>query len=361
MPIVASLALPRGWTDPLALPISGLLIGVFGIPHGAADHLVDAWHTAPDGAWPWGRPAFFGGYIAVLVAHVVLWIVSPAAAFAIFLATAVYHFGQGEFEYLGGRDPIAHVLGGDGGGTESRVTSPVLYCSRGLVILSLLVFAQPWHTFPVIEAISGLPMPAADTHSTAVLCTAGVVLGIAQHLALLAHLAHACRGRPATSPFISAQLAKTCGIAALFLTCNAYLAFSLYFGLWHSLEFFLTVTSTLHLPRSRAIAVAVVPLSVPVLAAIPALAAFDSGYSSDPAALWRAFIQVVSVVTTPHVLYLQGFVAARRAMYSVPPRSSPAGEVVADKAERPPRPVVADSIRRNDSGHGAVRQRSAAL
>ncbi|ORZ29366.1 beta-carotene 15,15'-dioxygenase-domain-containing protein [Catenaria anguillulae PL171] len=316
LPAVASTALAvlsshvfPAETNMLAFPLTLALIAIFGVPHGAADHLVHAWRHLPTGR-KGGDAKFFAGYIALVVAHATLWYLCPPAAFALFLCMAVWHFGQGEYEYLGGRSPLVYY----GCAATCTLDAWVVYVSRGIMILSLLTFAQPSLTFPVIQAVTTLDtkwIPDPSAPSTLAACRIAVTAGVAQHVLLLSYLlGHSTR----PTAFLRDHVPKLVALALLYTHVNAYLAFGIYFGLWHALEFFLSVKSSLALTTRGMIAWAVVPLSLPVLGAMLVMGMYwDQVGMASEVAYWRAFLVVVSSVTTPHVVYLEGFVRVRMA------------------------------------------------
>ncbi|KAJ3363507.1 hypothetical protein GGF31_000949 [Allomyces arbusculus] len=298
--ILASLLLPRGYTDVAALPIATALIAVFGIPHGAVDHklfyehaaahlaLVDhdkkhrAWFTSP-------QVRFYTGYLGLMAVHALFWIVHRPTAFAAFLALAVYHFGHGDFEYLG---PDA-----------ARIPHS-LAISRGLVTITLIACAHPNATFPVMEAVTGVHFLRADDSTVRVVTAAACAVAVLQHLLYLAAISSS---HPRA--FTATQVAKTLALTLLFTTAHAYLAFSVYFAAWHSAEFFVSVTSYFGWSAART-AAKMVPYALPVLGAVAAGAIIGLPNNAD-IVLWRAFLVVVSVVTTPHVVFLEAFTRHR--------------------------------------------------
>ena len=92
--LIAPDAVTRLQWAPLALSFI-----VFGLPHGALDHLVPARlrrrqptprRVAPVIAW----------YLALVVAYLLFWAVAPAVALVAFLTIALLHWGQGDYFVL---------------------------------------------------------------------------------------------------------------------------------------------------------------------------------------------------------------------------------------------------------------------
>jgi len=184
-----------------------------GMPHGAIDHLVAA--ELYDLRFTWTDQAkFYGGYLALMALYGVFWVVAPVWSLMVFLVMTLYHFGQADLAYWE-LPPVAARL---------------LYLSRGLLLIGGPIAAFPTLVDPIFEAIAGVrvstwPLLAPDS----TLVFAGIV---GQH-ALAAGAA-----------------ALTCGVerekwvreainvpvlAALFGIVPPLVAFSVYFGLWHSL------------------------------------------------------------------------------------------------------------------------------
>ncbi|KNE71102.1 hypothetical protein AMAG_20294, partial [Allomyces macrogynus ATCC 38327] len=130
------------------------------------------------------------------------------------------------------------------------------------------------------------------------------MLAVGQHLLYLA-----ITSTSTTRAFTSTQVAKTLALTLLFTTAHAYLAFSVYFAAWHSAEFFVSVTTYFGWSAART-AAKMVPYALPILVAVAAGAIIGLPDNVD-VVLWRAFLVVVSVVTTPHVVFLEAFTRHR--------------------------------------------------
>jgi Brp/Blh family beta-carotene 15,15'-monooxygenase len=83
------------WSNAIDLYISGFLLLVIGIPHGAGDHLIAAKIAQRENLTFHLRP-FIVYYLGIMLAYAALWFVSPLLAFVIFIAISVFHFGDME-------------------------------------------------------------------------------------------------------------------------------------------------------------------------------------------------------------------------------------------------------------------------
>ena len=69
------------------------LLATFGIPHGAADHMV-AEKLAHAQQKSFHLPMFLVKYLSVMAAYGILWYISPLVSFGVFIAISVFHFGD---------------------------------------------------------------------------------------------------------------------------------------------------------------------------------------------------------------------------------------------------------------------------
>jgi len=184
-----------------------------GMPHGAIDHLVAA--QLYDLRFTWADQAkFYGGYLVLMALYGVFWVVSPVWSLMVFLVMTMYHFGQADLAYWE-LPPVAARL---------------LYLSRGLLLIGGPISAFPTLVDPIFQAIAGVRVstwPLLATDSTLVF--AGIV---GQHALAAGAAALVCgveRDRWAR------EAINVPVLAALFGIVPPLVAFSVYFGLWHSL------------------------------------------------------------------------------------------------------------------------------
>lgn len=92
---VAAYFLIGPWSSSIDLYISGFLLLVIGIPHGAGDHLIAAKIAQRENLTFHLRP-FIVYYLGIMLAYAALWLVTPLLSFIIFIAISVFHFGDME-------------------------------------------------------------------------------------------------------------------------------------------------------------------------------------------------------------------------------------------------------------------------
>jgi Brp/Blh family beta-carotene 15,15'-monooxygenase len=212
------LAVGLGAWRPGALQSSAfvvLLVAVVltGMPHGAIDHLVAAKLYGLRFTWA-DQAKFYAGYLVLMALYGGLWVVAPVGSLMLFLVMTMYHFGQADLAYW----------------TLPPVAARLLYLSRGLLLIGGPIAAFPTLVDPIFEAIAGVQAsawPLLSTRPDWVLAALVGQHGLAAVGAALAYDVDREKwGREAlTIPVLS----------ALFAVVPPLVAFSVYFGLWHSL------------------------------------------------------------------------------------------------------------------------------
>ncbi len=204
-----------------------LLLGLvlFGLPHGALDHLVPARMGASWGRRPLPMAFFLAGYVALALGYLALWSVAPGLAFVGFLLATVGHWGQGDVDFL------ERFLGRRRGGPFAHGAAIVL---RGALPVAIPVLVQT-------EVAEGLLASAAAAFGAAaggLDLGAPMVRGGLLVVVLGAGLAYALGLRRAwTTPAGRwLDVGEVALLVALFAWVPAYLAIGAYFLFWHSLR-----------------------------------------------------------------------------------------------------------------------------
>ncbi len=193
---------------------------VFGLPHGALDHLVAAkifCRRAP-GLVCW--TAIIGGYLAIGLLGWLLWVSNPALAFVAFIALTCYHWGQGELETAARWRP--NWLG-------TRVHRALYLVWRGAQPMMLpLVFNSQTYAdvaesclFLFGETTATLPDWIRASAATAAIACA--LLWVSEKL-FAPRLTRWCVGK----------LALDAAFSALFLFVHPLFGLGLYFLCWHA-------------------------------------------------------------------------------------------------------------------------------
>jgi Brp/Blh family beta-carotene 15,15'-monooxygenase len=212
----------------LALQLVPLVASVvlFGLPHGAVDHLAVA-RTNGERATR-SHQFRVGALYAVLGgAYAVVWFVAPVPAALGFLALTWVHWGFGDVY------PLVSLFDGDhpNGRGQRALTATV----RGALPMTVPLIAFP----ATYERVLGwfLTPFGATTDGLAWLFAPGTRLGVAGVVAALSvlALANGYRADGASTAWL-VDVGETVGLWACFLVVPPVLAVGAYFSAWHSLR-----------------------------------------------------------------------------------------------------------------------------
>lgn len=192
------------------LAITLLLIG---IPHGAMDHVIDGamnnWKVDTFNI------RFYSLYLGLIALYVIFWLIFPLAAMAVFLLITTYHFGQADVQRF----------------ELKKLTYWLMLFTRGLTLLLLLLFADLAYASSIIESITAFNLAAFVGTSFsvdmliywwAIITSAIIFVSIYKSI----------------KSFRIAAIAtlENVVLIMMFKFANIVIAFSLYFGFWHSYE-----------------------------------------------------------------------------------------------------------------------------
>ncbi len=211
------------------LPLAASVV-VFGLPHGAIDYLVPA--RVDDCSPPRSMAAVGGLYAVFGGAYAVLWLITPLAAAAGFIALTWFHWGQGDVHAL-----VAFVEADHLDSTGLRVTTGGV--RGGLpMFVPLLAFPERYRT--VVDSWVGL----FGTDVSAMWLFAGgtrlvggaVFLTVSVGVLLVGYRRDGGRGW-------QVDAGETALLWLFFLTVPPVVAIGVYFCVWHSLRHVLRVVA----------------------------------------------------------------------------------------------------------------------
>lgn len=291
-----------GWLQYAPFALSLVL---FGLPHGAVDHLVPA--------RLYGRRASMGSIAGVFVLYLILagfylmlWFISPAAAFGFFIALTWFHWGQGDLYFLAALEP--------GTKTEPVVLKALTGFLRGgfPMLVPLLAFPDVYRS--VAKSIVGLfegDISALEWVFDPVFRGIGGV-GFLSILIFVLYWRYLRSGHhgPAAWRLDALEVGL---LTVYFVAVPPILALGLYFCLWHSPRhvarlMLLNGTSAASLEKGRvgpALANFVrdaVPLTGAALALLVGLYFLVPGASGGFAGLLSVYLVLISALTLPHVI-----------------------------------------------------------
>jgi Brp/Blh family beta-carotene 15,15'-monooxygenase len=267
-------------------PVLALAMITVGIPHGAVDHIIssdlyDLSNSLTDQA------LFYLPYLALMLLMGIIWYVSPPVGFFIFLACTIYHFGQADLFYL----------------EVPPVIKNLLYISRGIMIIGLLVFVNPQVSFPIMETIAGLALPVDAIMPFSIYFGWTMAL---QHILLLGIVTIVIDSESSQSLWY--PVADAVLIAALFFLSEPIIAFAVYFACWHSIghvkelkDFFIAQGRNWSVAKFYKHSWLFTAMSVFGLAILYWL---NTAFGSEQQMLALLFI-LISALTLPHMIVVQ--------------------------------------------------------
>ena len=195
-----------------ALPVAvvGALIG---LPHGAVDHLVPLWGSRSSDRMSARLVVFVGGYAAVALAALALFLLLPTPMLVVFLVLSAAHFGRGEVV------TAAERAGRDVPAWRDDWPATVAF---GTAVVGLLLWAHPAAAAPYLRPVS----PWLADHAVADRPTGLFIVA----LAVLGGTVALVRARRAV------ELAELALLVTAFAVCPPLAAFGVYFGLWHAVR-----------------------------------------------------------------------------------------------------------------------------
>ncbi len=185
------------------------MLVLVGIPHGAVDHLI---HWKSKNASLKQKRRFYFQYIGLIIVFAIAWIVSPTSALTIFLLISAFHFGQSQLFYLD--LPVWFRF--------------VVFAAWGMLVLSIITYFNYEECLHIFNSLS--------------LIEAGQWLSDSVLLGLIAvSVILFCSGLIMNRSRLSLRIILTeffCLFLFVFSATftNAVFAFTLYFGIWHSLR-----------------------------------------------------------------------------------------------------------------------------
>ncbi|WP_081927067.1 Brp/Blh family beta-carotene 15,15'-dioxygenase [Halobellus rufus] len=285
------------------LPLAASLV-LFGLPHGAVDHLAPA---RAAGQRPSVRWLLSVGvvYLVLGVAYAAVWFLSPVAAAAAFIAMTWFHWGQGDLYALDG-------LGADHL-DDRRLRFGSLVVRGGLPMLVPLV-GHPEAYRAVVDswvALFGSSLDAAWLVSPTVRTGLGVGFALVTVGTLLAGRRRAGSGDTAWR----LDAAETALLWAFFLVVPPIFAVGVYFCVWHSLRHIARLVAVDPASRrafdERGTAAALgrtgldaLPLTVVALAtllAVGVISGVEPNTQAGQEAAAALYLVFISVLTLPHV------------------------------------------------------------
>lgn len=276
--MVVSLPLPYLVIQVLSL----MLILSIGLMHGATDHYLymNAKGLSTRNSIP---KTFFVKYLVTLAIMALAWWIAPTLAFAVFIITSAYHFGQTQWQYLNL--------------SEGSLLKKGIYTIWGLLILSLIVIINAKESDALIQSV------LSDDFTVSSLSPVIYILGAV----MLFSLVWLHKKAPTTTfVFESLELAV---IGYVSWQGNLLVSFALFFGLWHALRASQVQIDKLKKDEDfnwRSFLLGSLPFTLISLVGIAGLLwtsiTFDQQIKPE-----MLFLIAISVLTMPHMVIYEEF------------------------------------------------------
>ena len=265
---------------------------VFGIPHGALDHLLPTRM-----GWRWAQRSsgvrwYLGGYALGAALTFCLWWVAPQLVFWGFLLISLLHWGHGE---------VYHLEAFQGRRRAGWWSAPLTLLTRGSlpIVLPLLAFPE-WFT----RLAAGIDTVVGRAASSGPLLSPGVSLGLtAVFLGLL--IAYVC-DLLVSSRRPGLELAETGVLLLVFGLVPAPLSIGVYFSLWHAwrhLQRLLEVPGggTARGPRRvLRLAAELLPITVVALGLLVAVSCWAAPRLLNVETFAALYLALIAALTVPH-------------------------------------------------------------
>jgi len=285
------------------LPFAASIV-IFGLPHGAVDHLTPPWAREEPATWRWF--GIVGGlYLVVGLAYTVAWFLTPVAAFVFFILLTWFHWGQGELY------PLLRVANGRHLG--SRVRRLLTLVVRGSLPMVVPLIAFPNEYRWVAEQLIGL-FTTPEWGALAAVFTPTGRAAVAASLAVLFVVSLAISyPRSGSRRSWTVDAGEVAFLSLFFLTVPPLLAVGIYFCFWHAIRhivrlMLLDETASARLAEGSALGAlgrfgwAAAPLTVVSLGVFGALAVTAPAFTGDSSGLFALYLVGIAVMTAPHVV-----------------------------------------------------------
>lgn len=254
-----------------------VLVGLIGLPHGAYDLSVGRgiWQRRASRTWwVW----FGGGYLALTVVALQLWLVAPWVGLIALLVGGAVHWGADDLE-----NPPS--------GSLSRFA---LALSRGTIPVALPLLFHPDAVASIFSVlVGGALVPASGTQLAGLIAVVIATPGVARSIA------RAGDARPRAAAEIGTLI-------VLFAVLQPVIAFAIYFCLWHSVRHSMESASRINCANMtdalrRYLGRVVRPTVLTWALAIPAWLVLDQDATPE-SGVWRLVFIGLFALTVPHVL-----------------------------------------------------------
>jgi|LakMenE18May11ns_1017448.scaffolds.fasta_scaffold9762887_1 Brp/Blh family beta-carotene 15,15'-monooxygenase len=281
-----------GWVLPIGFDTWALVfsLAVTGIPHGAIDHVIFLQNQ--QGAAPKRNllQSFFTPYLLMIGTTFALWFVIPQLMFLFFLMVAAYHFGQSQLYYI--------IL------PEKSKGKTLMYLSWGTFILASLWFFHWQEQRIIIQSVFNwnlAPQGLVYNIVLGVLILSGLVIGYL--------LFYFYKKGNLTGKMLLQEFAVLGLLTAMFYYTTPFIAFAIYFGLWHATRVIFTEYHFLKHQNGQKLSIfsfikSFLPFSLLSFLGL-ALLFWLSNLLQASISPFMLFLIFISALTMPHAFFME--------------------------------------------------------
>lgn len=253
------------------------LVATVGLLHGALDHKVAFAYFSVDARFrDWFR--FLFGYVGVMIAYGLLWFILPILALILFLGLSVWHFGQSDLSPY-----------------QPKRGAALLFITRSSAVLAMILGFHVEETQAILSSVIDI----------SVLYPYAEVMAVG---AWLLHVLTLLIFRP--QPLIKALL-DISWLAVLSYFLPLLMAFSVYFGLWHSVNHLHELRNYLHYERWGNLVRDGLPFTLLAILFLIVLVVQIPDLTDPSDAVLFSFIGI-SLMTLPHMLLVDRMMQGSR-------------------------------------------------
>jgi Brp/Blh family beta-carotene 15,15'-monooxygenase len=262
--------------------VSILLVG---IPHGALDHLIEEKNNAKRNK-AFSMVRFLGQYLMRMAVFALLWYWVPVVALVLFLILSAYHFGETDLAGL-------HAKG---------IIFKALQVSYGLMMLSYMLLTHIHEVVPIINELPQLKDKKLLFYANEFRVISLALISVSTiGLGFIVYLKDDYKNKFEYLGFIVQLMC----ILWIMVSLPLILAFTFYFGCWHSLHSLNNIRHHLserpgHPLDWYGLMRKSLPFSIAALAMI-VLVVIWAGNMYDTPILMMGFFIGIAILTAPHL------------------------------------------------------------
>jgi beta-carotene 15,15'-dioxygenase len=281
-----------GWALPLGFDTWVLIfsLSVTGIPHGAIDHVIFLQNQKGNTTKGNLLKSFFMPYLLLIGLTFLLWLLIPEIMFWFFLAVAAYHFGQSQLYYI-------HL-------PEKSKSKTVLYISWGIFILSSLWIFHWEQQSTIIQSVFSWNLDA-----NGILYQSIFLAAVLSGVITIAVLISLFRKGLLAGKMLVQEILVLMLLTALFMYTTPFMAFAVYFGLWHAARVMITEYHFLKMEKKNQLSLvsfikSFLPFSLLSFAGLGMLY-WISKLLEASISPFMLFLIFISALTMPHAYFME--------------------------------------------------------